>query len=416
MSDDSARIVVLEPNADLAEALALAIKDASGLLPCVASNAEEAVGFIGDNPDTIFAAVVDFGYEGAQDLLNTMTENGIPAIAYGTDYTDEIRKHISTLSIAAIVVDEGKSLIKRVSKAIRKMADNQDVGILVVDDSRSMRMALIRFLATRRYKLIEAENGIEALKLLASHPEIKLVITDNEMPQMDGFSLIREIRKSYSKDDLAVIGISAKTNSQLSVKFITNGANDFLNKPFLKEELFCRVDHNVDMLQRIALIRDLSNKDPLTRLYNRRYFFDHCDDFLATAADEDKITVAAMFDIDHFKQFNDTYGHDVGDIVLLHVSQLIADAFAENSIVSRFGGEEFCVLTAHEPNTDLFACYDKIRRKIDSTPVDVEGAPLKVSVSVGICKDREDVLTMIKIADGRLYNAKESGRNRVVMG
>jgi len=406
--------VVLEPDEALSEAMGLAIQAETGLTPCVATTEEEAVNFIDTFPNSIFAAIVDFGYSGAQGLLNTMTANGIPAIAYGDDFSDDVRKHLSTLSLAAVVTGEGDRLVKDVGRAVGRMTQNQSIAILVVDDSRSMRMALMRFLTTRRYKVVEAENGTDALKALANRSDIKLVITDNEMPGMDGFSLVREIRKSYSKDDLAVIGISAKTNSQLSVKFITNGANDFLHKPFVKEELYCRVDHNVDMLRRIAIIRDLSNKDPLTRLYNRRYFFEHCDNFLAKASAKGNTVVAAMIDIDHFKKFNDTYGHDVGDTVLTHVSHLIADAFSDDAIVARFGGEEFCILAAHSLGDDIFARYDKLRRSIDATRVKIEGQALKVTVSIGLCKARDEVLTMIKIADSRLYHAKESGRNRVV--
>ena len=410
----SARIVVLDPNEALAESLGLTIRDATGLTPCVASSAEEAVAFVGERPDHIFAAVVGFEYEEAQPLLNTLTENGIPAIAYGTNYADDIRKNLSTISLSEVVTGEGDALVQGVGRAMARLVENQDTTILVVDDSRSMRMALIRFLATRRYKIVEATNGIEALKELDNHPTIKLVITDNEMPEMDGFSLIREIRKSHSKDDLAGIGISAKTNSMLSVKFISNGANDFLHKPFVKEELYCRVDHNLDMLKRIETIRDLSYKDPLTRLYNRRYFFENAEAFVEQARAGGHTISAAMIDIDFFKNVNDTYGHDGGDEVLKKVASIIQAHFEDNAIVSRFGGEEFCILSANGTDKEVVDAFEQLRAAVEDASVNTDAQTIKVTISIGVCTDLAEVEFMLKMADGRLYMAKESGRNKVI--
>ncbi|QJB55815.1 diguanylate cyclase [Pseudodesulfovibrio sp. zrk46] len=414
LSDGSNRILVLETNEELAESIGLALIRDVGLPMCLASSVEEAVAYIEDFPDNMVAALVGFEDAGAKSLLDCLTKFQVPAVVYGSDFTDDIRGKLSTLSIADVVTGEGDKLIAEVVSSVGRMVHNEEVTILVVDDSRSMRMALVRFLTNRHYRVVEAANGVEAMKLLNQRPDIKLVITDNEMPEMDGFSLVREIRKTYSKEDLAVIGISAKTNSMLSVKFITNGANDFLQKPFVKEELYCRVDHNVDMLQRIEIIRDLSYKDPLTRLCNRRYFFENAEEFLEQARENGQVVCAAMIDIDHFKQVNDTYGHDAGDVVLKSVATIIADHFPENAIVSRFGGEEFCVLSIHDSARGVAELFDDMRDAVEQAETEVDGLDLKVTLSVGLCTDRVDLGSMLKLADGRLYMAKESGRNKVV--
>ena len=437
MADGTSRIIVLESDRALGRTICTTIWAETGMRPCVAAKATEAAAFIHDYPDTVFAAAVGFEVRGASALFDKLTENNIPSIAYGRDFNDDIRKHVSTLTIADIVVAERDAVSGLVGQAVGRMVKNRNVTILVVDDSRSMRLALVRFLATRRYTILEASDGAQALAQLAKHPQIRLVITDNEMPHVDGFTLVKEIRKTHSKDDLAVIGISAKSNSLLSVRFINNGANDFLHKPFLKEELFCRVDHNVEMLERIEIIRDLSNKDPLTRLFNRRYFFENCDEFVTRAEEAGKVVVAAMLDIDHFKQVNDTYGHDVGDTVLKAVSARISDHFREGAIVSRFGGEEFCILAAHRQDDDIFARYDKLRRDIEGAPVKMNMAvkmdmavkndmdvkkdmgtgdeAVEVTISAGVCTRKDSVQAMIKEADAHLYEAKEGGRNRVVL-
>lgn len=286
--------------------------------------------------------------------------------------------------------------------------------ILVVDDSRSMRLALHRYLTTRRYKVVKAADGVEGLARLAEHPDTRVVITDNEMPNMDGFTPVREIRKDHSKEDIAVIGISAVNSPMTSVSFINHGANDFLKKPFVKEELYCRVDNSLDMLDRIALIRDLSYKDPLTHLFNRRYFFECADGFMNRIVEEGRIVSAAMLDIDFFKKFNDTYGHDVGDKVLCSVAATIADHFPSDAIVSRFGGEEFCILAANDSEDDIASRHEALRHTIESMPVRANGEPLSITVSIGVSAERLGIQEMLKKADSRLYKAKESGRNKVV--
>jgi len=410
---EAMHILVFESDTGMAQRISMAVWGETELKPITINTAPEAIAFVHDHPNSIFAVTVALTTQGANELLEKLTPHSIPAIAYAADISDDTRQEFMTLGIADLLLGTPDTLPASIGKSMGKIVRNRSTTILVVDDSRSMRAALIRFLKTRCYRLIEAGDGIEALELLQKHPEIKLVVTDNEMPNMDGFTLIKEIRRNFTKDELAVIGISAKTNSQISVKFINNGANDFLHKPFLKEELYCRVDHNVEMLNRIEIIRDLSNKDHLTKLFNRRYFFEHCDQFAADA--KGHILAVAMIDIDNFKRFNDTYGHNVGDRVLQKVSGIIREAFAENSIVARFGGEEFCIMTAHDRNEDIFARYDRLRRNIEASTMDVDGESITVMVSCGVCTEKNDVQTMIKIADNNLYTAKESGRNRVVI-
>ncbi len=292
-----------------------------------ASTKDEAIAFMESHETNIFAAVICLKTPEAVTVMERLGQLSLRAIVYASELSDEDRLKYSTWNVADLILRDSFSLPLALSRTMGTLASNRNTTILVVDDSRSMRAALIRFLSLRCYCVVEAVNGREALNILEARPDIQLVITDNEMPIMDGYSLIQEIRKRYTKEELAVIGISAKTNALISVKFINNGANDFLHKPFVKEELYCRVEHNVEMLNRIATIRDLSYRDPLTRLYNRRYFFENCDEFATQAEADGKFVVVAMLDIDNFKQFNDTYGHDVGDDVLRTVSSVMASSF-----------------------------------------------------------------------------------------
>lgn len=401
-------VLILEQDAALAKRLVTTIETHAKVHFVIAPTSDEALTILDKDMDTILAVVVNLQTADAQDVLKMLTPKGIPSILYNQD--DGLLKQGETENL----MGEQDALPELVGVAIAKIAANFEKTILIVDDSRSMRIALSRFLSVRGYQLVEAQDGQQALDRLAEYPGIRLVITDNEMPNMDGITLVKELRKQFSKDDLAVIGISAKTSPVLSVQFINNGANDFLHKPFQKEELYCRVEHNLEMLNRIDIIRDLSNRDFLTRLFNRRYFFENAETFINRIIDEGGRCCMGMIDIDHFKRVNDTYGHDVGDEVLKSVSDCILYHFPKKAIVSRFGGEEFCVLSGADGLADMMIRFEDLRKTVEVATTTVKDETVKVTISIGLCCETEPLATMLKLADSRLYTAKETGRNRVV--
>ena len=116
----------------------------------------------------------------------------------------------------------------------------------MVDDSLTARNNICSLLKRRNFKVLSADNGARALKVLNDHPEIKMVITDQEMPGMDGIELIQNIRKNHLKNELIIIGISGANRGFQSARFIKNGADDFLRKPFCPEEFYCRIMHNIE--------------------------------------------------------------------------------------------------------------------------------------------------------------------------
>jgi len=170
------------------------------------------------------------------------------------------------------------------------------------------------------------------------------------------------------------------------------------------------------MKANIQRILEISHKDPLTNLYNRRFFFESAYKMLASAKRQQISLSVGMLDIDFFKKVNDTYGHDIGDEVIKHLSATLQSRFRETDVVSRFGGEEFCVLTVNMDNDHVFHIYDELRKKIEETELSLNGQTVRYTVSIGVCCHAMDSIeAMIKQADLMLYEAKESGRNKVVL-
>jgi diguanylate cyclase (GGDEF)-like protein len=231
---------------------------------------------------------------------------------------------------------------------------------------------------------------------------------------MDGIELTRRLRAQHSRDRLAIVGISGAGRSSLVAQFLKNGANDFLHKPFSREEFFCRISQNVENLELIGSLQDLATKDFLTGLANRRYFFQRGGELFAAAKAGRKRLSVAMLDIDFFKKINDGHGHDGGDVALKAVAAAIARFARPQDLVARFGGEEFAILAPDIGATEAEYFFEGLRARIERLAVSFKDHPIPITTSVGVCRERLDSLdTMLAEADRLLYLAKAGGRNQV---
>lgn len=349
------------------------------------------------------------------EVIDQVVGRGITSFVFTSNMSDSVRDQVWSKKVADYILKDDPNSLDYIITAMKRLQKNEDSLILLVDDSRLYRTNLAELLYVQKFRVIAARNGPEALEILHKHPEIKLVITDYNMPQMDGCLLCQMIRSEFSQEDLAIIGLSSEEDKGIGARFIKSGANDFITKDsFLVEEFYCRVNHCVENIDLIRQIKESAVRDFLTGLYNRRYFFNGGEMLFASSIRDQIDLVCAMVDIDLFKRVNDTYGHDVGDLVIQQVAALIQNRIRATDIVARFGGEEFCILAVNMGVSEAKVVFDDIRRMIASTPIlyDNQQKCLHVSVSIGVCVERtESLIQMIKVADDYLYKAKKSGRN-----
>ena len=238
------------------------------------------------------------------------------------------------------------------------------------------------------------------------------------MPKMNGLELVRSIRTDRELDRVRIIGVSSADRPDLMTQFLKAGANDFVHRPFNMEEFRWRVAQNVGTVMQMRGLRDLAARDYLTGLYNRRHFFVEGPRQVATYRNEDIQTPMAMavMDIDNFKRLNDTYGHEVGDVVLKAVSDRMATHCGSKHMLARLGGEEFGILIR---NLDMEAAKefcDALREKIAERPVPTDDGNLDVTISIGIAEiaEVETFDNYLNAADQFLYMAKHAGRNCVI--
>lgn len=359
-------------------------------------------------------ALLDLNLPDAQDteIVDFISRYDIPMIIFTSEFNSEIREKIWAKRIVDYVHKEGSDSLNYVVQLINNLETNQKIKILVVDDSKTMRNMYQDLLDIHNYHVLTAEGGQQALEVLEQQPDIKLITVDYNMPEMDGIELVKQIRKTHSKEKIPIIGISSSDDKWMSAIFIKSGANDYLSKPFLHEEFYCRILHNLNNAAYIQTIKDIANKDHLTGLYNRRYFFNYAESIIRIAKQQNAGINVAILDIDFFKSVNDRFGHDFGDITLIKVAQIMSDHIQKPNILARMGGEEFAIITI---GNELTPHYEKIRAELEATPITYKGTTASITISIGVyVGDPIHIDDMIKQADQFLYAAKENGRNRII--
>lgn len=338
---------------------------------------------------------------------------------------DECRTKLLELPIVDYIIkSDAKTLDVYLIKTIQRLNDNRHTVIGVCDDSKLARTKICSLLKLQNLAYIEFEDGQQVIDSLnGEYPSMNLLLTDYEMPRLDGLELVRRIRHSFTNDKLPIITLTGSDKPHLLAQFLKTGANDYLSKSFTNEEFLTRLHLNLDHLymlrkyeQVIKELEHISIRDFLTKLYNRHYFFSHIEHIIADAIRKNIPYAIIMIDIDFFKKVNDTYGHHAGDVAIGHLATVLKDTARASDYCFRWGGEEFLVLLPTSSHDESYQFAERLRKAIETSSVFVEDEDLtfNITISLGIALGLDkDANHLISKADEMLYEAKQSGRNCV---
>lgn len=283
---------------------------------------------------------------------------------------------------------------------------------LVVDDEAELRFLLREFLKTYNLRVEEAATGKEALEVFEKEGPFNCVITDIVMPEMDGLTLIRKI-KELSPDTM-ILAMTGYARNYGYVEVVEAGADDLIQKPFSLEEFEARLARIIREWSLKEKLKALSIRDALTEIFNRRYFEERLLEETFRALRQGYPLCLFMIDVDHFKAYNDTYGHQEGDRLLKFVAHLLCQCTREKvDQAFRYGGDEFVVLL---PHTDVEGAL-KVARRILLAFRDQGFEPSSLSIGIARLIPRESVRQsaddLVRRADEAMYRAKNSGGNQI---
>ncbi len=410
------KLLVVEDSRIMSSLLLVAARKEFGTEPEVFTSYNDIERHLRKHGADYFAALLDLNLPDAPhgEVVDLVVGKGIPAIVFTSEVSDTLRERMWSKRIVDYVLKDSLDNVQQVIDLVKRLNRNRALTVLAVGGSMASRRRLRRLLEVWRFNVLEAGDGQEAIRILEEGRRIDLLITDYTLPDMDGITLTKQLRRQWSRSRLPIIGFSTGGGATASAYFIKAGANDYMHKPFIVEEFYCRIIHCIENSEYIATIRELAERDFLTGLFNRRSFFQYGRKLFAGQQRGSLGLVLAMLDIDHFKHCNDTYGHDTGDVVLRSVAGTMAERFRETDVVARVGGEEFCIICVNMEHDKAEKVFDELRQTIADTPIQAGTHSINVTVSVGLCMHpHDDLEAMMRCADAKLYEAKELGRNQV---
>jgi two-component system, cell cycle response regulator len=311
--------------------------------------------------------------------------------------------------------------------AMAVAATDAQITLLLVEDEPTQRLLMARMLRGVGYSVDVADNGEDALQMIKTG-KYQLVLTDWEMPGMDGVTLCRLVREA-NLPSVYILLLTSHGAVTHAVEGLRAGANDFIRKPADETELVARLDAGRRMVlleqslrEANSQIEKLSVTDPLLGIFNRRYLHERLPQEAARSRRYGQPLSLVMADLDHFKKINDTYGHQTGDLVLQHSVDLARSALRGSDWIARYGGEEFVIVLTETPLLGAYAVAERMRRLCADTPVELPDTKLLVTASFGVATidgvhpSNEDAEAMLREADKALYESKRAGRNRVTCG
>ena len=290
--------------------------------------------------------------------------------------------------------------------------------LLVVDD-QPINIQVMHQVFGSDYQVFMATSGAQALSLCRNNPP-DLVLLDIVMPGMDGFEVCSQLKANEATRNIPVIFVTAHTDPAQETHGLSLGAVDFITKPITPAVVQARVRTHLTLKFQSDLLRNLVFLDGLTGVFNRRYFDQQLGVEWARASRAGTPLSLIMLDVDHFKAFNDHYGHQAGDDCLREIAATLKSCLKRpGDLVARYGGEEFACILPETPFDDAMALAQDMEGRVRALQIAhaVSKVAAFVTVSLGVgtrtLYSAADALSLIRLADDQLYKAKETGRGRV---
>ncbi len=295
--------------------------------------------------------------------------------------------------------------------------------VLIIDDSRVMVEFARSTLTEIGQEVLTASDGLSGIeKAKAEKPQ--LILLDVIMPGIDGYETCSRLKNCKDTREIPIVMLTSKAEPADKVKGLALGAVDYITKPFDVGELIARVNIQIKLRELYEALQDrnrqlerLAIRDGLTTLYNHRHFQERLAVEVARSKRYGDPLACILSDIDHFKHFNDTYGHQAGDAILSEMGKLFKELTRSCDVPARYGGEEFAIIL---PKCDLsmaLFCAERLRKTIEDNEFTFKDVTFRVTISIGGAIFPDERISshgeLLEGADKALYSAKRGGRNRV---
>ena len=406
-------ILIVDDSKTILKSLKHSVEDALDITVYTATSMKECADLILKYKGKFTLALLDYNLPDAQngEIVPFIKKFKIPSILLTGSILNKSNAVFQNTNLIDYVIKDGSNAIDYSVSVIKRFILNADIEILVVDDSKTFAAKMQGLCIKYNLKAIVNYSAKDALQTIKERPNIKLILVDYMMPEMNGLEFTKELRKTYKKDEVAVIALSGTSEKEIVASFLKYGANDFLYKDFSDEEFFGRVNNNLEVIELFQDTQDKAKKDYLTGLFNRNYLFNVGEDIYQRAKNRKELLAVVLIDINKFKIINDSYGHDVGDLAIQEIAKILLQYINTDSLVARLGADEFCILFKNRPYAEIHQTFQEIQEVIAQKRFDLLHTNLNLTISVGANIAFGDTLQeMIAGATKALEKAKENNK------
>ena len=406
-------VLIVDDSKTILSSLKHAIQSKLDITVYTAASMKECADLILKYLGKFSLALLDYNLPDAQkgEIVGFIKKFKIPSILLTGSQLEKDNPVFKNEYLIDYIIKNGSYAIDYSVSIVRRFILNESVEVLIVDDSKTFAAKMEWLCKKYNLKTIVNYSAIDALETIKQRPNIKLVLVDYMMPNMNGLEFIMELRKSYKKDEIAVIALSGTSEKEIVASFLKYGANDFLYKDFSDEEFVARVNNNLEVIELFHNTQDKAKKDYLTGLFNRNYFYSEGEVIYQRASDKKELLSLILLDINKFKIINDSYGHDVGDEAIKAISKILLEYLNQDSLIARLGANDFAILLKNRPYAEVHQTFQEIQEVISSRKFQLNETSLNLTISVGATTRLENSLDeMYQAADQALFDAKQKDR------
>lgn len=292
----------------------------------------------------------------------------------------------------------------------------QEQSVVLIVDDEPVNIQVLAACLKANFQIKVATSGKKCLELIHNGLNADLILLDIDMPEMDGYEVCHTLKANMSTASIPIIFVTAKSETYEEEKGLEIGAVDYITKPISPAIVAARVKTHVTLKLQRDKLQDMAMHDQLTGLYNRYFLLASATQKVARSKRHNYDISVLMMDIDHFKAFNDNYGHAVGDDVLKVVADCLSTEKRTEDVLARFGGEEFVLMLDHCNVEEAELKAEKLRAAVEC--LKLPSLDINITMSIGVAQlkaDEHSFTEPLKRADDALYLAKEQGRNRVII-
>ncbi len=398
------RVLIVEDNKTLAKLIAKKMEARLDMEVVVAHTLAEAEAAIEDNDD-FFVALLDLNLPDAPngEVVDFVLSKNIVCIVLTGSFDETTRAAFMAKPIIDYIVKANMDNINYIFHMIARLRQNREYRVMIVEPHRPTRDSVAAILKSQLFRVIVAAHGEEAMSYLNDYSDIGLILTADEMPALGGYELLREIRENSSQSDLGVILLTDGKDEMATAKFLKNGANDFIKKPFSKEEIIARVHSVLGAMESNKRIERLNKVDEISLLSTRSHF-------LSSLAEMSQRCVLAILSIDDFSSLNTKHGLNAANAVIAECGRLLRTHFGAE-LMGRLMGGEFALL--------MSGSFDEaVKRLVQfkseaNASVKIGENSVRFSMSIGISEFSGDGAGALDSCYKALLKANAAGKNRV---